>query len=166
MADKESILAEIEIQRVRLHDLIDIKCNKLKEAVSSGIPVNEAEMECEYPLYTPPHLFKGSKPIAVLFDGERVELTSWRKVYAEILRRCNAEKHDVLMELRNKVSGRERVILSDKSDGMNVPVKLSDDLFAEAYFDTEWLIRTLTIRILGAVGFDYSHISIIVKSKV
>ena len=163
MENKEVILAEIEANRIRLHNLVDARFDGLREAVLSGSSVTMAEMEYEYPLCAPPYLFKGSKPIAVLFGEERVELNSWRKVYTEILRRCTVEKHDVLMELRNKISGRERIMLSDKPDSMNAPIKLSDNLFAEAYFDTEWLIRILTNRILDAVCFDYSHISIVLK---
>ena len=72
--------------------------------------------EYVYPLATGTNIFIGKKPIAVLFGEERVEANNWRKVFAAVLSRCNAdaECHEMLMYLRNKASGQVRVFLSDR----------------------------------------------------
>jgi len=66
------------------------------------------------------------------------------------------------MFLRNKIIGRKRTFLSDKADGMDFPVRISDGLFAEADFDTEWLIRVLITELLSPVRYDYSNITVTV----
>jgi hypothetical protein len=87
-------------------------------------------------------------------------------VYALILRRCaeDQDKRDALKYLCNKISGRKRLILSDKPDGMNRPVEVEDGVFAEGFFDTEWLIRILTTELLDTVRYDYSGISVSVTA--
>ena len=118
--------------------------------------------EREYPLSTKPWLFRGTKPSAVIINGKRMPAHTWRDAYHLILRCCDMEKHEALMGLRNKIAGRKRVFLSDKPDGMDVPIKLTEALYVEAYFDTEYLVRTLKL-ILDAAGYDYSDISVIVR---
>jgi hypothetical protein len=81
----------------------------------------------------------------------------WRQVYIEILKRCNESKHDELMELRNKIGGRKRKFLSDNSDNMNAPIMITENLYTEAYFDTEFLIRTL-FEILNCVQYNHRNI--------
>jgi hypothetical protein len=66
------------------------------------------------------------------------------------------------MSLRGKVSGRERTFLSGKPDGMDVPIKVAEGLYAEGYFDTEWLVKVLTKHILLPACYDYSGIRIAV----
>ena len=66
------------------------------------------------------------------------------------------------MYLRGKISGRQRVFLSGKPEGMNVPIKIAEELYAEGYFDTELLIRVLTTKILAAARYDYSGIFVLV----
>jgi len=161
--NKDKLLGEIETLRSQLHAMIDERFDAMKNAILNDEPLGETDLR--YPLSFPPHVFKGRKPIAVLFGEERVELNSWIKVYTEILRRCNAERHDILMELRGKISGRDRVILSCESASMKRPVKLADDLFAESFYDTDTLIYVLTKRILDPVGFDYSGISVAVVDR-
>ena len=162
----QRLLDEIEAQRTLLHEFVDTKLDAMKESVMSGKPISEADVVLKYPLSSPPHIFKGTKPLAVIFDSECIELNSWRKVYTEVLCRCATEKHDALMSLRGKIAGRSRTFLAAAPGGMDFPVKLADDLFAEADFDTEQLIITLTKRIADVVRFDYSRISIVVKSKL
>jgi len=133
----------------------------MKNAILNGESAETSEIT--YPLSSQPFFFKGKKPLAVLFGEERVEFRTWIKVYTEILHRCNAEKHEILMELRGKISGRDRIILSKKSEGMTRPIKLADDMFVESFYDTEGLIYILTKRILDAVRYDYSRISVVLK---
>ena len=121
--------------------------------------------EQTYPLVAPSYLFVGRKPIAVLFDKERVDVNSWREVYTVILKRCNADpRHrEVLMYLRNKVSGRCRVFLSDTSDGMTRPVQIDDSLFAEGHYGAATLMHILVNHILIPIHCDCTKISIVLK---
>jgi hypothetical protein len=121
-----------------------------------------AVYETIYPLCIDPARFKGTKPTFVYFSEEKVAVKTWREVYTLILQRsaARAEIFENLMYLRGKISGRKRVILSGKPNGMNVPVKIADELFAEGFFDTEWLIKVLTVDILDAAHYDYSDISV------
>ena len=53
---------------------------------------------------SPTYLFVGTKPAAVLFGDERVEVKTWRQVYAVIIGRCNEnpQHHERLMYLYTK----------------------------------------------------------------
>ena len=84
------------------------------------------------------------------------------------MKRCNAdsEKHVSLMNLRGKISGRERVILAKERDKMRSPLKISENLYIETHYDTETLLRTLMTRILDVVDYDYSYIKVAVKNAV
>jgi len=180
---REVILSELEASRIYLLSHINTKFDVLKAKVENGEPV-EGELsvlEIIYPLGVNSALFKGTKPTAIYFGSvvspvtianllpaatptydEVITVKSWRAVYTLILQRCAAisQNYNTLLSLRNKISGRGRVFLSGKPDGMSVPVKIAEELFAEAYFDTEWLIRVLTNDILDVVGYDYSGISV------
>lgn len=68
------------------------------------------------------------------------------------------------MGLRNRIGSRKRVILSDVPGGMNKPVMIAGELYAESYFDTEWLMRML-VQILDAARYDYSGIAIAVGAE-
>jgi len=85
-----------------------------------------------------------------------------------MLSRCNAdsEMHVALMNLRGKISGRERVILAKEADKMRSPMKIDDNLYFETHYDTETLLRTILTRVLDVVGYDYSHILVAVRSTV
>jgi hypothetical protein len=121
--------------------------------------------ERTYPLSAQPYIFVGRKPAAVLFGDERVEVKSWREVYAVIIGRCNQDPacHDMLLYLRNKAAGKVRAFLSDKPDGMTRPVKIDDGLYGEVHYGSQTLIYILTVRILDPVHFDYSNIYIVLK---
>jgi len=165
---KDDALLELEKYRERLLSGVNTAIDALAAQLENDDAGIDGELpdEIVYPLTVTPSLFKGRKPTAVFFGDERVSVKTWRAAYTEILRRCVAEpdKHAALMELRNRIHVRTRTILSDKPDGMNVPIKLADDLFIEADFDTEWLVRTLTTEILDAVKYDYNNISFAVIS--
>ena len=169
--DRDIILSELETLRTKLLDMINNKVDVLTAAVKNGEPIDDgdssaAERLC--PLSIRPDFFKGTKPTALHFGDEIIPVKTWRRAYALILERCAGipEKCEALMSLRNKISGKKRVILSDKSDGMDVPIKIAEDIFVEGYFDTEWLVRILTTELLDAVSYDYSDISVsVVKSK-
>ena len=122
-------------------------------------------IECTYPLTIPLYLFVGKKPAAVLFGDERVDVKTWREVYAAIIQRCNSapECHEMLMYLRDKVAGKVRVFLSCKPDGMTRAYKIDTDMYAEVQYGTATLLHILTTRILKPAGFDFSGISIVIK---
>ena len=164
---QEITLREIESTRAALMALIETTMDALRQRILDG-DLNAADnrRECVYPLSVAPALFKGTKPAAVLFGAERVEVKTWRTVCAEILQRCIADpdRYADLLYLRNKIAGRVRVILSDKPDGMSRPLKLTGDLYFESFYDTEWLIRILTKEVLDNTCFDYSNISVAVIS--
>lgn len=143
---------------------INVLVNKLEQGGTEG--ETSPLTETMYLLTALPPSLKGSKPTAVFFGEERVLVKTWRGVYSEISSRCASESAtlSVLMELRGKVAGRARVILSDKPDGMGSPVMLAENLYAEAYFDTDMLLKVMTEKILNAAGYDYSNISIAVKN--
>lgn len=125
--------------------------------------------ESVYPLSIGLSFFKGKKPTGVLFgENDRVNVGTWKMVFKEILCRCNTdpEKHVALMNMRGKVLGRGRVLLSKKPmpDTMRSPLEIDKNLYAETHYDTETLLRILTTRILDPVDYDYSKISIAIRN--
>jgi hypothetical protein len=124
--------------------------------------------ETVYPITVNSAIFKGKKPTAVLFGDERIEVSKWKTVIAEIMKRCNedSEKHVSLMNLRGKISGRERVILAKNDDKMRSPMKISENLYIETHYDTETLLRTIMTRILDVVDYDYSNVKVAVRNAV
>lgn len=164
--EREAILQEVEELRAELIGMFNANIDALIQRLTDDCEGGGTAYEYEYPLGVASSLLKGTKPAAVIFGGEKVATTTWKRVYTEILCRCDADPktHDALMYLRNKMSGRKRVVLSNTPDGMNKPVMLAEGLYAEAYFDTEWLLRTL-MQILDAAHYDYSGITIAVSKK-
>ena len=129
--------------------------------------LNETRIyETIYPLSTDSAFFRGKRPTCVLFGTERAVAYTWKTVFKLVILRCNAnpEKHKALMELRNKVLGRERILLSDEPGRMYRPFQIDKKLYAETHYDTESLLRILLHRILDEVRFDYSNISVGVKN--
>lgn len=137
------------------------------EAAAEGTGDVES-YESIYPLSAGPGIFKGRKPTGVVFkDGRRVDVPTWKKVAEEILRQCNADqsKHAALLSLRGKVSGRERVLLDKTKGTMRSPLQIDKNLYMETHYDTETLLRIMLTRILDAVGFDYSGISVAIRNE-
>ena len=121
--------------------------------------------EYTYPLSTDTNIFIGKKPIAVLFGDERADVKTWREVYSAILKRCNEnpESHEMLMYLRNKVSGSVRMFLSDRPDGMRRPFKIDEEIFGECHYGAATLMHIMVNHILAPACFDCSNISIVMK---
>ena len=61
--------------------------------------------------------------------------------------------------------GRARTYLSDKPNGMDAPVEIAEGLYAEAYLDTEWLMKVLTVEMLHHARYDFSDISVSVVPR-
>ena len=163
---RDDVLLELEKAREQLLNIVNTNIDTLIARIKSGeeIEISSEPYEITYPLSAEPYLFKGMKPTAILFGEERVAVKNWRVVCTEIMQRCIADpdRHADLLYLRNKIAGKVRVILSDKPDGMNRPLKLADELYMETFYDTEWLIRILTKELLDNARFDYSGISVAV----
>ena len=127
--------------------------------------MNNARHEITYPLTIKPYVFVGTKPVAVLFGEERVEVKKWTQVYSVILKRCNDNPvhHERLMYLRGKVAGKVRVFLSDSPDSMTRPLMIDDNLYGEVGYGSETMMHILVNHILTPARFDCSGIYIIIK---
>jgi len=161
-----------------MNEIAEIKkmCEALKSSINAafdrlllaldGEEMTDLPTEYVYPLSADTNIFIGKKPIAVLFGEERAEANNWRKVFAAIMARCNADAqcHENLMYLRDKVSGRDRILLSHSPDSMRRPLKIDEDMYAEACYGTATLLSILRDRILSPAHFDCSDISIVIKT--
>ncbi|MCL2081628.1 MAG: hypothetical protein FWH04_00080 [Oscillospiraceae bacterium] len=160
------IKREIQDARDELLNQMDVVFEKLIEQVVCGVKTNEIRgskgFEREYRLTSNPSIFKGKKPIHMTIKGEQIEVSTWKAVVSEIMKHCNAdvEKHVELMNLRGKISGKKRAILAKNDNGMRGPIKIDENLYLEAHYDTESLLRTVLTRVLDVVGYDYSGITI------
>jgi len=164
-------IREIQDVRRRLIREIDATFERLIQEIKNNINTLDEENYSEnydvvYQLSTDPGLFKGKKPTMLFFGDEMVPVYTWKMVFKEVMNRCKSspEKHKALMNLRMIISGRTRVILSDKPDGMRSPLKLDNKLYAETHYDTETLIRILLHRILDTINYDYNNISVAIRS--
>ena len=163
-----------EIQNIRSEIMlkVDTAFTELIQKLESGGGTSErrwvGNYETTYPITANPAIFKGKKPTAVIFGDERVDVSKWKTVIEEIVKRCNSdsEKHVSLMNLRGKISGRERVLLAKEGDKMRSPMRIDENLYIETHYDTETLLRTLMTRILDAVDYDYSCIKVSVRNAV
>ncbi|MBC8538568.1 hypothetical protein H8693_06435 [Christensenellaceae bacterium NSJ-63] len=139
---------------------------ELAEVPSPG-PQEEIPYESIFKLSSNPAIFKGTKPTGVCFaDGRRINAGTWKMVYKAILEDCNkdVEKHVELMNLRGKILGKTRVLLSQDGASMTSPIQLDRNLFVESHYDTEMLLRILMTRILDPVRYDYSQITVAIRN--
>jgi hypothetical protein len=161
-----------EIQNIRSEIMlkVDAAFTELIRKLESGANTSEirwsGNYETVYPITSNPAIFKGKKPTAVMFGDERIDVGKWKTVVEEIMKRCDAdsEKHVSLMNLRGKISGRERVILAKDEGKMRSPMQISENLYIETHYDTETLLRTLMKRILDVVDYDYSCVKVAVRN--
>ena len=161
------IIEKIQKARQTLINIInenfDSMILKLKNQNSNDGVVNTERI---IPLALDSVLLKGTKPIAVLFGEERIDTTTWKKVFTVILSRCNqcSQYHNTLMELRGRLAGQVRVFLSDTPDSMKRPVKIDEEMYAETHYGAETLMHILKNRILNPINYDYSNINIVLKT--
>lgn len=163
--NQSEILVLIEKAREAMHLAINEKCDLLVRAINEGIEIKASEkmLSTVLPLNSESSYFKSKNPITTdLGDGRIITTPTWKSVTETILKDCNSadDRHKGLMCLRNRVLGRNRVILSDKPNGMQIPIEIDEDLFFEAKYDTQTLMNVLKNRILDPVGYDYSSIKI------
>lgn len=160
----EKVIQELKLLEKELRDRLAIVENLIQKAESGEeITANELRafrvghqlQDCSY--------FKGKKAEAVIFaDGSRVEVRTWKQAVAVIMKACNADTamHGQLIKLCGKVYGRQRVLLADSPEKLQVPIEIDGCLYFEGRFDTQSLLEVMTKRILDEVGFDYSGIRI------
>lgn len=112
-----------------------------------------------------PSIFVGKKVEAVIINGECIPAKSWRLVYKAVLQDCIKDpiRHEMLMELRGRIAGQQRVFIAASPDKMKRPLEISKDLYAEVHYGSETLMHILTIRVLKPLGYDYSKIMVLIK---
>ena len=168
-------IQELQKLREELIREIDEKFDWIIDEVKKeSVPSRQKESrkprnyEIIYSLNVGAGIFKGKRPTGVIFaDGRRTENPTWKSVAEELLKDCckDSDQRQVLMDLRGKVLGRNRVLLGSETGKMRSPVKIDEALYIETHYDAETLMRILTTRILDMVGYDYSKIRIAVKAE-
>ena len=150
----------IENLRHELHTLVDENIENMLNRLENNMT---GQAESILSLSAMPAFFKGKKPISIMLsDGNEIMTKKWKQVVSAILHDCNSDKimHNRLSEICGKVYGRERVLLSADTQGMDAPIKIDEGIYFESKFDTETLLKVLTERVLKPIGYDYSHIRI------
>ena len=163
LMDKHA-LAAVAACREELHRLVDERFDDLLCRLILG---DRAEVFREaggrlLPFASPPAMFKGERPASVILHGEEIQANTWKKVVLAVLRDCDADpqRHQRMLELRGRISGNFRTLLSDCPEGMAAPLKINEGLYWESKFDTEALLGNLTEKLLDWVGYDYQDIVI------
>jgi len=132
--------------------------------ISTSDICEENEYDAVYPL-TNTAGFKGKKVIAVIINGEREIVPTWKiavqKILEEVLK--DREKKLKMYQLCDKLLGRKRTRLSSSPTGMRSPLELREDLYVETHYDTETLMNLL-LQILNEISYDYSKVQIVVKN--
>ena len=157
----------IEKYRKDLHEMVDARCNQYIMQIQEGKIIEPKDQIL--PLSYMPAYFKGKKPISVMFaDGREVDAQTWKKVVITILQDCNATEkgYENLRKISGKVSGKQRLLLNNSPEGMNVPLKIDEDLYMEGKFDTESLISVMNRLVLDAAGYEYGGIHIKIRNPV
>ena len=169
-ANKQSIVDMVEETRRKMHKMIDQECDNFLLRLNSGeLDAADAKLlfaERTLPLYAHPSMFKRQKPVSITFaDGRTLDVRTWKTAATAILKECNSDPvmHQRLLDLRGSISGRQRAILSDVPDGMDVPLSIDEGIYVEGKYDAETMMHVLTNRIFRAVGYDYSGIEITVR---
>ncbi len=167
--NREKEINLLEESRSRMHRLIDEQYDGLRERIESGRSISVGQMMPKsYSLASSPSVFKGKKPSSIIMpDGKIIAAATWRAAVTEILRDCNADevRHERIEQLCGNVAGRQRTILGSSSDEMDVPIRIDDGLYFEGKFDTEYLIKMMTERVLDKVGYNYSSIIVTLRPE-
>ena len=128
--------------------------------------VQELLQPFDIPLTMHPGYFKGKKPIAVVFPGERiVEAKTWKLVAKALLADCllASSSREMMLYMRGKVLGRSRLLLAATPKGMDAPIQVAEGVYFESKFDTETLLRIITDLIFKPTRYDYRGIKIRIR---
>lgn len=160
---KENQLAYIEETRMKLIEQINNQCDALIEQISTN--GNLGLFTFTLSSLSPAQL-KGKKPVSLEFSNhEMVKTPTWKKVVETILKDVNNDPiyHQALLEFNGKCLGKQRAILNSTPESMDVPIEIDENIFFEAKYDTETLIRVLTERVLKPIGYKYEDIKLTYK---
>ncbi len=110
-------------------------------------------------------VFKGKKPIAVIFGENRIKTPTWKIVIETILKEVLKEENmkEKLYNLSDKLLGRKRTRLSESPEEMRKPLKLDDNLYIETHYDTETLMNLL-LQILNDISYNYKDIKVAIRN--
>lgn len=163
-----SLINEIREKQEQLILMINTTFDEIVKEVEAFQVSEHSEQETYEILYPLAHtaIFKGKKPIAVIFENEeRITTSTWKVVMETILRDAlkDPKMQDRMMNLRDKLLGRKRKRISDSNDGMRSPLQLTDKLFIETHYDTETLLNLL-LDILEHIGYDFQNLKIAVRN--
>lgn len=108
MSSQQAVLDELEGFRAQLHQQVDshIDALILRTTIGNLAAYLQDAGARVLPLSSTAAWCKGVKPLAVVLpSGERVEVSTWAKAAAAILRDCVAapQRHEQLMALRGRV---------------------------------------------------------------
>lgn len=160
-------IAQIEQSREQIHKRIDAQYDGIvQKMLMNGTDISLPEGHKIMSMATNPARFKGTKPAYIRFpDGRMTAVKKWRLAVLEILWDCNhnPRMHQALMDLRGKVNGRLRPILTQNLTEMDVPLMIDENLYPEGKLDTEFILKIVKRDILDCVGYDYSGIGIVVQ---
>lgn len=164
-SDYERMLDIVEDMRKRMFSIINNSCDFMLDIIRKNceLTMDDSSDTIVKPMSSMSAIFKGKKLDSItLPNGTEIPVTKWKEAATIILKDCNADerRHNMLMEMRGRVGGRNRVILSGNPSEMNVPLKIDDDLYFEGKFDTESLLNVIKSRILDVVGYNYSSVLI------
>lgn len=137
----------------------------IKKVANLQLNPNEEKNEFEmiYPV-TNVGGFKGKKVIAVIINGKRYVVPTWKVAVTTILQEVMKDENNKnkIYNLCDKLLGRVRNRLSHTNSGMRSAIKLDDNLYIETHYDTETLMRFL-LQILSDINYDFSNIKIALK---
>lgn len=160
-SEVEKRLKQLKLEMLAIRDEIDclIAWMMVEDSNDRG---TEQFFERTISLNSNTSKMKGGKAVSVTYKNETQHTKTWKSVYECALKICNKypKYHYALMNNREKVMGRDRTILSASGEGMDKPIKIDEELYAESYFDTNMLLYVLKKLIFEPIGFDYSDISI------
>ena len=167
------VVYQLQILRAELIQNIDAAFTRTIRAIqeerknpSAGPREENRASEIAFPFTVGTGFFKGKRPAAVLIRGVRQNAPSWKKVFEVIMKDCMATPacRERLTAMQGRVYGRNRLLLSSDGSAMRSPVKIGEGLYAETHYDTETLLKILTYRLLKPAGYDYSAVSIVLRS--
>ena len=77
--NKDIVLAELEITRGKMLDMVNNRFDGLITRIENGEPLDDDSPDAEmvYPLSITPALFKGTKPSALFFGDEMISVKTW-----------------------------------------------------------------------------------------
>ena len=161
----------VEKIREELIQMVNQKCDTMIQMYQEGSQsaYSEDRVMKDKLAWIVPATLKGKKPIGLEFaSGVSVKTPTWKSVVQTIMQHCNSQpdKHERLMQLSGKVAGRQRILLGKSAEEMDVPIKIDEELYFEAKFDTEALLTMMTKKVLEPIGYDYSQIIIQYTNRV